>query len=181
MKLRLPTLRLPKLRLAGLRRRRRPGRASLRRITRHLRPRTRRSAALLAGALLAALWWWFGGDGVRVWPRAQILAAIRFVESGGRDDVADGDGGRAIGPYQIHRVYWQDAVEFAPELDGSYQDCRQRAYAERVIAAYMERYAPDAWRAGDAETIARVHNGGPQGAAKAATAGYWQRVRARLR
>ena len=28
----------------------------------------------------------------------------------------DGDGGRAIGPYQIHRVYWQDAVGFRPEL-----------------------------------------------------------------
>ena len=67
-----------------------------------------------------------------------------------------------------------------PELGGDYQDCRRRAYAERVIDAYMRRYAAEAWRIGDAETVARVHNGGPNGAQKQATLGYWQRVRSRL-
>lgn len=178
MRLRLPNLRWQRPRRP--RHRRRLAAADWRRWAKRLRPHTRRGAALLAAALLATLWWWLAGDGVHVWPRAQILAAIRFVESGDRRDVPDGDGGRAIGPYQIHRVYWQDATEFAPELGGSYRDCRQRDYAERVIAAYMERYAPAAWRRGDAETIARVHNGGPHGASKAATDGYWRRVRMRL-
>ncbi len=143
-------------------------------------PRRRRFAAGGAALVLALLWWWCGGGPRETWPRQQILDAIRFVESSDRDDVPDGDGGLAIGPYQIHRVYWQDAVAFEPSLGGDYQDCRRRAYAERVIDAYMRRWVPGAWRAGDAEVIARVHNGGPRGDLHDATRGYWLRVRERL-
>ena len=50
-----------------------------------------------------------------------LLAAIRQVESHGNDK-AVGDGGKAIGPYQVWRGYWQDAVEFDKTLGGSYQD-----------------------------------------------------------
>lgn len=110
------------------------------------------------------------------WPRAQILDAIRQVESSGRESPPDGDGGLAIGPYQIHRVYWLDAIAEDPAIGGVYDDCRKRAYAEKVIAAYMRRYAPAAWTRGRAEVIARIHNGGPQGHRSAATRGYWQRV-----
>jgi hypothetical protein len=44
----------------------------------------------------------------------------------------------------------------------------------------MSRHAAAAWQRGEAQTIARVHNGGPLGAEKAATLGYWRRVRANL-
>ncbi|HEX5050167.1 MAG TPA: hypothetical protein VFZ65_00215 [Planctomycetota bacterium] len=143
-------------------------------------PRTRRSAAALALGCLALLWW-FGGRGERrCWPSEQVLDAIRFVESSHRDAVPDGDDGRAIGPFQIHREYWQDALKAEPSLGGSYQDCRRRDYAERIVAAYMRRWVPDAWAAGDAEVLARVHNGGPKGAQNPATLGYWARVRERL-
>ena len=141
---------------------------------------TRVQLSLLAFLVLLLSWWRCSGTDRPVWPREQILAAIRYVESGDRDPVPDGDGGKAIGPYQIHEVYWRDAVRTAPELGGRYQDCRQRAYAERVIDAYMRHYAAGAWQRGEAETIARVHNGGPQGPDKQATAGYWRRVRGRL-
>ncbi len=141
----------------------------------------RRSPPALAFAALAAIWLLLGGGGgTRTWERREILYALRMVESGGRDDVPDGDGGRAIGPYQIHEVYWRDALAHAPGLGGDYQDCRDRAYAERVLAAYMERHAPAAWQRGEAQTIARVHNGGPLGPQKAATRGYWLRVRSYL-
>lgn len=115
-------------------------------------------------------------------PRRQraILDAIRMVECGGLEVAPDGDGGAAIGPYQIHRCYWLDAVQFAPELGGCYEDCRDRAYAERVVDAYMTRYARDAWQSGRAETIARIHNGGPRGDTRQATFGYWQRVQRHL-
>ena len=147
-----------------------------------LGPRSRTSAAVIAVVVLALLWFTRGDAEAKmqVWPRQQILDAIRFVESSDRDNVPDGDNGLAIGPYQIHRVYWIDATARDRSIGGDYQDCRQRAYAERVIAAYMQRYVPDAWRIGDAETIARVHNGGPKGHQKDATLGYWQRVLARL-
>lgn len=116
----------------------------------------------------------------RSWPVREILDAIRHVESGGMDNPPDGDGGRAIGPYQIHFVYWLDAQGGDASLGGVYEDCRDRDYAEKVIAAYMARHARDAWEHGDAETIARVHNGGPTGPQKDATLGYWRRVKARL-
>lgn len=155
------------------------------RLRRHLRsllgPRNRGLRIAVAALLLGALWWFAGGTDTRRWSREEILDAIRFVESSGRDAPPDGDGGQAIGPYQIHRVYWQDAVAFRPELGGDYQDCRRRAYAERVIDAYMRRYAAAAWSNGHAETIARTHNGGPKGPTKETTLPYWQRVRSHLR
>ena len=68
-----------------------------------------------------------------------------------------------------------------PSLGGTYEDCRDRAYAESVVRAYMTRYVPEAWRDSDAEVIARTHNGGPRGARKSATLDYWRRVEEELR
>ena len=111
-----------------------------------------------------------------------ILDAIRAVETGAEADPANavGDGGKALGPYQIWAAYWQDAVEHDPSLVANgqtYQDVRNQAYAERVILAYWSRYAPS-W---DAQTLARIHNGGPKGHRKQATLGYWAKVRDRMR
>ncbi|MBL8722898.1 MAG: hypothetical protein JNK49_02580 [Planctomycetes bacterium] len=143
------------------------------------RPWLRRWTAVAAGAvLLLALQWWFGRP--ETWPRDTILTALRHVESSDRPNPPDGDGGLAIGPYQIHQGYWLDATAFDSTLGGSYQDCRQRAYAERVIDAYMRRHAAAAWATGHAETIARIHNGGPRGVTNPKTDGYWRRVRERL-
>ena len=151
-------------------------------MTHRSRPPRKRRARLVALVAVAAL-------GTHCWldrripvhaPIADILHAIRMVETGDRPDPPDGDGGLAIGPYQIHEVYWRDALASEPSIGGTYQDCRDRAYAERVIRAYMLRHAPDAWASGDAEIIARTHNGGPSGPDKASTAGYWERVRAVL-
>lgn len=102
----------------------------------------------------------------------EILNAIRMTESSGRASPPDGDGGRAIGPYQIHKPYWIDS-----RIPGRYQQCRQREYAERVVRAYMRRYVAEAWQNRDAEVIARTHNGGPNGGRKTATQGYWRRVK----
>ncbi len=149
-----------------------------------LRPLPRRArklvAACLACCLLAALWLASGGERRQTWPRGDILSALRWVESHHNDNVRDGDGGKAIGPYQIHLVYWQDAQRAEAALGNDYQRCRDRAYAEAVIAAYMQKWAAAAWATGDAETIARVHNGGPLGASRDSTLPYWQRVRAQL-
>ena len=48
------------------------------------------------------------------------------------------------------------------------------------MLAYWRRYCPTAMAAGDAEVLARVHNGGPRGNRKAATAAYWRRVLAAM-
>ena len=115
---------------------------------------------------------------------APILDAIESVETGGGADPANavGDGGKALGPMQIHRVYWADAVEHDPTLVANgetYQSVRDRTYARRVVMAYMSRYAKT-W---SAEEIARLHNGGPaamKAKRKHLTDGYWAKVRAAL-
>lgn len=107
-------------------------------------------------------------------PDARTLDAIRTVESGGRCNTPDGDGGRALGVYQIHREYWQDACRFDPSLRRrGYEACRtDAAYSRRVVVAYLTHYAGKHATPG---TYARVHNGGPAGARKRATLPYLRR------
>ena len=92
----------------------------------------------------------------------ETLAAIRMVESG-NDPSAVGDGGRAIGCYQVWESYWKDAVQFSG-LGGNYRDCFKRDYADRVVRAYMKRYCTEKrlGRKPTWEDIARMHNGGPR-------------------
>ena len=109
-------------------------------------------------------------------PSDRLLDAIATVESNHNPD-AVGDGGKAIGVFQIHQVYWQDAVQHDPSIGGVYEDCRDPAYARRIVIAYMDRYAPA--NASD-ETLARIHNGGPRGHKKSATIKYWKKVKVHL-
>lgn len=122
-------------------------------------------AVLLAGVLLA---------GAELPP--EFFAALNRVETGGRDGAVLGDNGRSLGPLQISRAYWQDS-----RVPGDYGSVTNRTYAEKVALAYLQRYCPAAVRAGDAETCARIHNGGPAGAKKAATLGYWRKVKRELK
>ena len=108
----------------------------------------------------------------------EILDALRATESGGQRNGgrdATGDGGRAIGPYQIHHAYFVDAA-----VPGRYSDCCDPVYSRRVVIAYWKRWCPDALERCDAEILARVHNGGPRGARKPSTLGYWRNVESRL-
>ena len=118
----------------------------------------------------------------------QTLDAIRQVETGGSPDEgrgATGDSGRAIGPYQIWKIYWTDAA-----VPGRrYSEClRDKELSEQVVCRYMERYARSSLRrlqAGvgtlsDVERVARIHNGGPAGDRKQATVRYWNKVRSVL-
>jgi hypothetical protein len=108
----------------------------------------------------------------------RVLDAIRIVETGGEKDPANavGDGGKAIGPFQIHRVYWQDALEYDPSIGGTYADCKDEAYARRVVRAYLSRYVKT-W---NDQTVARTHNGGPAGAKRKSTLNYWRKVQKHL-
>ena len=95
----------------------------------------------------------------------RILDTLRAVETGGeRDpDRAVGDGGKALGAYQVWRVYWVDACEYDPTLrESDYQAVTDREYAERVVIAYLSRYCKT-WTI---DECARIHNGGPAGATK---------------
>ena len=106
-----------------------------------------------------------------------LLDAMYVVESTSGKNLV-GDGGRAIGPYQIWREYWQDAVEHDPSIGGSYRDCMDKAYSERIIRAYWARYAP---KGATVEQLARIHNGGPSGHKRSATVKYWKKIVAAIR
>lgn len=96
---------------------------------------------------------------------ATCLQAIMQVESGGKDVV--GDAGAAIGPYQIHYIYWKDSG-----VKGKYNQCHGKAYSEAVIKAYWKKY-----KCHSDEERCRVHNGGPNGMSKSATLGYWKKCK----
>ena len=106
-------------------------------------------------------------------PPDSFWRAIHLVETSGRTGPILGDGGAALGPLQIHKSYHTDS-----RVAGDYSRVSELDYSKRVASAYLKRYAPAAWAAGDVETLARVHNGGPRGHLKAATKGYGVRVRA---
>jgi hypothetical protein len=102
----------------------------------------------------------------------KFLHALNMVEASGREGKIVGDNGKALGPFQIHRSYWQDS-----KVPGSYGMVTNRAYAAKVVTAYLNRYAKSAVLSNDFEKLARVHNGGPAGASNSATKGYWLRVK----
>jgi hypothetical protein len=107
-----------------------------------------------------------------------LEAAIWMVESGGQEGWIVGDGGAALGPLQIHRGCWTDALEHDPSIGGKYEDCENIEYSLKVFRAYMARYCVP-HRIGDMpydEAAARIWNGGPRGHRKNATVGYWFKV-----
>ena len=104
-----------------------------------------------------------------------ILEAIREVETGGEKHGgrrATGDRGRSIGPYQVQRRHWIDS-----RLPGRFEDCRDPDYGRRELIAYWQRWCPAALEQCDAEVLARVHNGGPDGAREPCTLAFWSKVR----
>lgn len=115
----------------------------------------------------------------------KLLDAIQYVESSGYC-CAVGDKGKSLGPYQIMRAYYIDAVQFNPSLadDGrTYEDVAGPggyAYSEDVIRSYMGRYATRErlghWPPTN-EDIARLHKGGPRGPNKIDTLKYWNKVK----
>ena len=106
----------------------------------------------------------------------QLLDAMYTVEST-RGRILVGDEGKAIGPYQIWKAYWQDAVEWDKTIGGKYQDCMNKAYAEKIVRAYWKRYAP---KGATIEQLARIHNGGPRGHLNPNTIKYWNKIKKEL-
>jgi hypothetical protein len=104
-------------------------------------------------------------------PSPSFFAALHQVETGGALGAIKGDQGKALGPLQIHRAYHADS-----RVGGDYARCADLEYSKKVVTAYMQRYAPAAWEAGDVSTLARIHNGGPRGHLKPATKSYAQKV-----
>lgn len=122
--------------------------------------------------------------------QARILQTIRAIE-GWEGPGTVGDAGER-GPYHITEAYYEDAVQ---QDDGIALLENERGFifvmdsleceeiSRRVVAAYMERYCPEAWafELGDEslEYISRTHNGGPEGPWKISTEDYHRKFLAK--
>jgi hypothetical protein len=105
-------------------------------------------------------------------PPASFWKALHQVETSGRLGAIEGDRGRSLGPLQISRAYFSDS-----KVTGSYEQVIELEAAIKVASAYMRRYEPEAFRQGNVEILARLHNAGPGWRRKlSATDGYAAKV-----
>ena len=110
--------------------------------------------------------------------------AVHQVESSGRTGPnIVGDNGNAIGPLQIWKACWTDAVQHDKSIGGSYKDCHDLEYSLKIFRAYTDRYATKRRlkRVPTDEDRARIWNGGPNGHRKRATIKYWNKVRKEMK
>lgn len=107
---------------------------------------------------------------------ARFVRAVNMTETSGRTGAIVGDNGKALGPLQIHRAYWYDSG-----MKGSYSQCADLNYSSKVMESYLRRFCASAVASNDFETMAKVHNGGPNGARLKATESYWRKVKGFLK
>jgi hypothetical protein len=100
----------------------------------------------------------------------RLLDAIATVESR-NNSWAIGDGGEALGVYQIHQAYWVDGTKFLG-VNWSYAEATNPAKAREVVRAYLLHYG----RGCSLLELARIHNGGPTGRRKPDTLGYARKI-----
>jgi hypothetical protein len=108
-----------------------------------------------------------------------VYEAIAIVESQGNDN-AVGDKGKAIGRYQLWEVYVLDVNRISKKKycsDDRKDPAKSLEMVKIYTGYYCERYTRLTGKEATAETIARVHNGGPNGWKKQATDKYWNKIK----
>lgn len=106
---------------------------------------------------------------------SEFVRAIHVVETSGRLGGIKGDSGKAFGPLQIHFACWRDSG-----VKGAYSRCADYNYSVTVLTGYLNRYARNAIKSHDYQTLARVWNGGPMGYRNEKTIEYWKKVKKHL-
>ena len=102
-----------------------------------------------------------------------LLDAIEYVESGG-DPEAVGDGGNAVGSFQIHKIYVDDVNriyrinhkdKYSSPLQYKSHHRRSAVCSRWMARAYLKHYATKEriGREPTFEDMARIHNAGPDG------------------
>lgn len=112
---------------------------------------------------------------------ASLIAALIAVESSG-NNLAIGDGGKAIGPLQIHKEVVADVNRISGKAF-QWRRMTNRAEATEVCTIYLNHYATPTrlGRPVSAQDAARIWNGGPSGHRKAATIPYANKVKKHLK
>ena len=125
-------------------------------------------------------------NGVEV--TAKLLNAIKNVESSGNSS-AVGDNGKAVGAYQIHKVYVDDVNNILKnrglktrfKYTDRFNDKKSRIMTCIYLLHYGKVYERKTEKKANLEVLAKIHNGGPSGWKKQATVKYWHKVKKRLK
>jgi hypothetical protein len=108
-----------------------------------------------------------------------LLPVLAQVESNNNPN-AVGDGGKAIGIYQIHAEYWEDGCNFK-QVDWPYDWAKRPNKSAEIVTAYLMYYGmvyeKRTGKKATAEVLCRIHNGGPSGWKKKATVKYWNKCK----
>ena len=107
-------------------------------------------------------------------PSDRLLDAIRQVESSGGVYTV-GDGGKAVGPYQLWKVYVDDVNRIAG-TKYTYADRMDEKKSREMVKIYLSHYGN---RLTELE-MARIHNGGPKGHKKQSTVKYAEKIKGLL-
>lgn len=112
-------------------------------------------------------------------PATDLYEAIAYVESRGID-CAVGDNGKAVGRYQLHKIYVDDVNRIAG-TNYTYTDRMNAAKSLDMVKIYIDHYsrhytATTGLVATD-DIKTRIHNGGPYGYLKDETKKYWERIK----
>jgi soluble lytic murein transglycosylase-like protein len=102
-----------------------------------------------------------------------LLDAIEWVESKG-DPWAIGDGGNAVGAYQIWPIFVDDCNRILGRQEYTYKDRLNITKSREMASVYLRHYG------GTFEEMAAKFNGGPNGHKKEATRKYVEKVKSRL-
>lgn len=105
-----------------------------------------------------------------------LVAAIAAIETGSTGPIP-GDGGRAIGPLQIHQCVI-DEVNRLEKTTLKLSDMSDPSYSSYVCRLYLVYWASRMDHDPSVEELARIWNGGPYGPVKSCTADYGRRVAA---
>jgi hypothetical protein len=112
-------------------------------------------------------------------PAADLYEAIAYVESRGID-CAVGDNGKALGRYQLHKIYVDDVNRIA-KTSYTYNDRLDAKKSLSMVKIYLnyygKRYTKITGKPATDEIKARIHNGGPDGFRKLSTIKYWNKVK----
>ena len=97
--------------------------------------------------------------------------AVMQVESGG-DPLVVGDGGRAVGAFQIHKIMVAECNRIVVRQKWTMEDRIDPVKSLEMFKTYCLHY----WPKGGPEQWARGWNGGPNGPKRASTLDYWRKV-----
>ncbi len=86
----------------------------------------------------------------------QILGKIES----NNNDFIKGDGGKALGRYQIWKDCYTDAKEFNKNITFSYESLTNSNNSRQVLISYLTRYESKALKENDFEKLSKCWNGG---------------------